>query len=230
MNKVLNKKTGRYVNENGTIGKIIKKQILSDLQTTCNNMSDPISLDDFSDIGINSLQKIIYIGEGPKKNAYLLENIYQVYKNAVLENKLPTDPMNRSYTFSYEEIESINDMMRLYNKDYKPPVYIDANSNYELDINFSIRYPNYFHVIIKQDNIKIYDLGLIPAWYEPYETGSTDNTSAVLISNIRHLWDVGKLQNEDVRLLLGHSIGYWRTYRTQKVRFLELCEDIRNKI
>ena len=131
--KILNPATNRCVKIDGKIGKAIlaaaapavakaapatakaapkKETILKFISEKCNNDYDPISMDNFSDMTEEQLESLIYIGKGEKKNCYLLENIYEIYKRAILSKKQARDPMDPSHEISKDEIAKINQWMK----------------------------------------------------------------------------------------------------------------------
>jgi hypothetical protein len=225
--KILNPKTGRYVKTDGILGKklLYKHKLLQNLKEYSNNDIDPISLDNFNDLEISDLQNLIAIGNDIKKNYYILENIYQVYKIAILSNKHPKDPMNMQYELTDNEINDINLKMRIKDSNYSPPVYIAPKTyDFELQIELSMTYVNFFSIkIIKNNRVK-YDLGLIPGWIESHHTGSTDYTSGVLLSNLHELWEK-HLFFDDLNkpiIDLRKSYSYWQgPFWRQK--FINLC-------
>jgi len=259
--KIINPKTGRCVNADGKIGKSIismlvkhktpvpsrtsspkpkdspltKEKLLNILKTRCNNDADPISMDNFEDMTLEELQNLVAIGIGDKKNCYLLENIYEVYKVAVLAKKHARDPMDPAHELTDKEIHDINAKMLEKDPSHVPPRYNSPKPypvGYELVIDLSHTYNNYFTVKVMNRNRVKHDLGLIPGWVESQHTGSTDYTSGVLISNIRQLWDKRLLLN-DVDLCcsveLKKNYTYWQGNRW-KQRFMDMCEAVKTKL
>jgi hypothetical protein len=233
--RIYNPATKRYVNLYGKIGKILlKDQKIKNLQDTCNNEYDPISLDKFADMSLEDIESIIYVGEGPKKNGYLLRNIYEVYKLAVICNKLPRDPMNPSYYLTYEEIDKINEFMRKTTPSYEPPKFIEKKEypeGYELVIKECFAHSSCFEITINYLEEVEFHLGLIPGWVETCHTGSSDITSAVLLSNIRELWEKKIMMEVTGRsihkkLKLKKSFGYWVS-ENWKQRFIFMCNNIK---
>ena len=245
MAKILNPATGRYVKADGKIGLAVlarqkcegaeKEVLLLRLSETCNNTYDPVSLEQFSDMGLQQLKTLVLVGDGPKKNAYLLENIYMVYKTAVEANKLPRDPMNPSYTLSIEEISSINSMMSLSQKGYKPPCVKERPPyppGYEISIQQSMRYTGFYEINVVCDGTVRKDLGVVPGWVESADTGSTSDTSAVLLGGVRELWDKRLLMDPSgerkCSVGLKRRAGYWRHDLREK--FVALCEEVRDRL
>lgn len=242
--KVLNKQTGRYVKASSKLGKSIlalepkidKESLLTTLHQRCNNTFDPISLQEFSDMTIQELSSIIEIGNEPKKNGYLLVNIYEVYKTAVQSNKLPKDPMNPSHTLTLEEIDVINTKMREINQKYKPPIYKQPPpypDGYSLIIEQFPLQNSFFQIHIQYNDDIAFDLGLIPGWVESSHTGSADYTTGVLLSNIHDLWDKRILMKQNCQSCLNvglkKHIRYWTRY-DWKDKFIALCDIIKEKV
>jgi hypothetical protein len=256
--KIVNPATNRCVKIDGKIGKAIlaaraaqdakskstsvktssketKAKLLKELKDLCNNDTDPISMDNFEDLTVEQLENIIAIGDGTKKNCYLLENIYEVYKTAVQSRKPAKDPINPSHTLTNAEIETINKKMKAQNPKYEPPRYESPRPyprGYELEIEPSPVYMNYFTVKVMLNNAIKFDLGLIPGWVESHHTGSVDYTTGVLLSNLRDLWDKRLFMNSvqsccNVRLRRGYN--YWQGSQW-KNKFIALCEEVSNKL
>lgn len=254
--KILNPETGRYVKKDGKIGKALLKNlasiediidnipipktisrsksgILQDLQSTCNNDTDPITLDKFIDMSLEDLETLVKIGNGDKKNCYTLDNIYQVYKLAVLSNKHPKDPMDPSHILTEAEIEDINYKMKTKDINYEPPKYEAPRpypNGYELVIDLDPRMGNMFRIKINFRRRMKHDLGYIPAWIETHHTGSADYTSAVLISNIRELWDkrllTDNIETSGCCAFLKKTLGYWQSPQWKR-RFIDMCEQVK---
>lgn len=245
MAKILNPATGRYVKPDGKIGKAIlarqkcegaeKEALLLQLSETCNNTYDPVSLDQFCDMSMDQLKTLVLIGDGQKKNAYLLQNIYMVYKTAVEGNKLPKDPMNPSYTLTIEEISAINRMMSLSQKEYKPPCVKERPPyppGYEVSIQQSMLYIGFYEINVVCDGTVRKGLGVVPGWVEANDTGSTSDTSAVLLGGVRELWDRRLLMDASgerkCSVGLKRRAGYWR--HGMRDKFVALCEEVREAL
>ena len=261
--KVLNPATNRCVKADGKIGRALaaakpnaakpnaakkaetpkKERLLREIAKRCNNDSDPISMDSFADMTVEQLESLVYIGKGTKKNCYLLDNIHEVYRTAVLGKKKARDPMDPSHELSDGEIREINRLMKARDASYKTPRYVTPRpypKGWELDISMSALYPNYFDITVRHHGTIKFDLGLVPAWVETHHTGSADNTSGVLASNLRELWDRKLLMAPasgplpytcccSGRLVMGRSFGYWQG-STWKSRFVELCNSVRDAL
>lgn len=243
--KILNPATGRYVKADGKVGKAVlarqkaenaeKEHLLEHLEKTCNNEYDPVSLDRFSDISLQQLKSLVFVGDGPKKNAYILENIYMVYKTAIEENKMPRDPMNPSYSLTIDEISRINELMAACSKGYKPPKVKERPPyppGYGISIQQSNRYVGFYEINVVCDGMVRRDLGLVPGWVEAADTGSTSDTSAVLLGGIRELWDRRLLMDASgerkCTVGLKRRAGYWR--HGMKDKFISLCTEVRDML
>jgi hypothetical protein len=239
--EVLNPATNRCVKINGKIGKAIlagKASEPSKPKTPkshkCNNDYDPISMDYFSNMTEEELKSIVYIGPGEKKNCYLLDNIYEVYKTAVLNKKTCKDPMNPSHTLTTDEIAEINKMMKKKDPNYSKPIY-DPFVGHDLEFRKIIVYSKQYYImdVLYYKEPKKF-LGTIPAWIEQKDTGNADHTSAVLINNIKKLWNRKKLIIESQGYLhctleLNRHFQYWLG-ETGIENFIELCNAVRDKL
>lgn len=250
--KILNPLTNRCVKIDGAIGKKIvaaahkpikqvfpsksppkqvspqspKTTILKELQNSCNNDADPISMDAFADMSVSDLKNLVKVGKGDKKNCYMLENIYEVYKTAVLAKKPVKDPMDPSHILSKAEIDDINAKMKAIDSKYLPPKHVSPKpypTGYSLETQI---FGDQFTIRVVQGRRIIYDFGVVPAWVETRHTGSADNTSGVLISNIRELWDRRLLNLTNLNVPLNRNATYWQG-ATWKRRFIELCNNVK---
>lgn len=243
--KILNPATNRYVKIDGRIGKKIiasmqqqeqkqnrKHNILEQLSARCNNDADPISFDKFEDLDEHELDMLVEIGQGPKKNCYMLENIYNVYKTAIESKKDPKDPMNPQHILTKKEIEDINTKKKQRDPSYQPPVYNEPQlypPGYTLIIVPDLFYVQYFHIQVYYNERVRYDLGIVPGWVDIENTGSTDYTSGVLLANIRELWD------RQLMLKYAKRPNFMRrTFMdfadTWHVTFIELCDQVKNAL
>jgi len=254
--KIINPATGRCVKIDGKIGKAVlaaaaakekkspkkeespktkKERILKEIKDKCNNDADPISMDNFEDLSIEELENLVYVGNDKKKNCYLLDNIYEVYKVAILSKKKPKDPMDPSHELTDSEIADINKKMKNKDSNYLPPKYETPRpypKGYELAIDLSPLYANYFTIRVMNRNVIKHDLGIIPAWIETHHTGSADYTSGVLISNIRELWDKRLLMDtvdSCCNVTLRRNYIYWQG-KTWRQRFIDMCEEVKAKL
>ena len=243
--KILNPATNRYVKIDGKVGKAVlaaqlakklenvvidkRKQLLEYLQTKCNNDIEPISLEPFADMSEQELESLVFIGNGAKKNCYLLENIYEIYKRAVETNKQARDPMDSNHVISPAEIAMINAKMKKQNAAYSPPKFVPPPPpKYKLEIELSAVYQNYFTIKVTRQNGSVkHDLGFVPGWVEGHHTGSVDYTSGVLLVNIRQLWDQGRLLEN--LSLFKKTFGYWQGH-TWKNKFITLCQQVSERM
>jgi hypothetical protein len=186
-------------------------------------------------MSLQQLKNLVFIGNGPKKNGYMLENIYMVYKTAVEDNKIPRDPMNPSYVLNLEEISKINELMSATSKSYKPPKVKDRPAyppGYEISIQQSNIYVGFYEINVVCDGTVRRNLGLVPGWVEVIDTGSTSDTSAVLLGGIRELWDKRLLMDPsgERKCIVGlkRRAGYWR--HGMRDKFVALCAEVRDKL
>lgn len=245
--KILNPATGRYVLKTGKIGKQIladlaaekvsskssKSKILADLKNKCHNDADPITMENFEDMTLEELQDLVLVGPGEKKNCYVLDNIYQVYKTAVESKKPIKDPMDPSHELSDAEIADINKKMKAKDSKYKPPKFVSPKpypKGYELVINYSTVYQGYFTIKVMKNTQVKFDLGLIPGWVEVTHTKSADYTTGVLLANIRELWEKKKFMDsvsQCCNVTLRRNYTYWQGSGWRQ-KFIDLCNEVKN--
>jgi hypothetical protein len=211
----------------------VKRLILKELKDKCNNDSDPISLDDFDKLSIKQLNNLVLIGTKAKKNCYILENIYELYKSAIKSNKAPKDPMDPSHELTNAEINEINNKMKKIDPSYTPPVYVPYvpyPNGFTLNIELSPAYENYFTIKVMRNNRVIKDLGVVPGWVDTHHTGSADFTSGVLLANLQNIWESRKFLTDGICSplivnILSKSHNYFQS--DWKRKFITLCEKIK---
>lgn len=204
------------------------------LKNHCNNLNDPITLEDFKK---EDTKNIVMIGKDTgKKNCYTVESINQVYEKAILSNKIPKDPMNPAHVLTREEIQNIQRLMKKKNIKYIPPVYKVATPYPGYQLVFR-NLPGYAYIeIYHNNNTNPFSLGLIPTDIEVADSGSTDVSSAVLIYNLTVLWENRELvtiSNDKITPKL-NIFRKWYTNlsnRRQIIQdFIKLCQKVQNKV
>lgn len=86
-----------------------RAKILEELEMTCREMRDSISLDHFEDMKKKKLQLVVQIGPkgaDGKQNCYYVKNIFDYVKNELANKRLPKDP-NTRVPITEEEMRSI---------------------------------------------------------------------------------------------------------------------------
>lgn len=187
-----------------------KKLILEKLTTSCNNDVDPISQMEFYKLPLSRVKNIFKLRNG---NCYDYYTIYKYVEDKIKNNRPITDPLIPNYRINEQELSNLYDIMKRKNPNFVPPEFkqFQYPPNYQLKVN---QEGDFYHIML-DDNYNEDDLGYIPANIDVNETGSTDLTSSVVISNIRKLWDMGRLliNNEDIlsccTIHLRKSIDYW---------------------
>ena len=116
-----------------------RKEILDELQKTCREMRDIISLDDFKDLKKKKLQLIVAVGPknkaDGKRSCYYVKNIYNEIKGQFINNKRIKDPA----TSGPIEDEEIRDVILPKMK------YIDIN----------VKHPNHYKGENRVPNIQV---------------------------------------------------------------------------
>jgi hypothetical protein len=213
-----------------------KEELIQSVKNQCHNDTEPITMDRFEDMSTEDLERLVYIGKDKMKNCYLVDSIHEVYKNAVLSQKEFRDPVNPSHVVTSDEIATINKLMKKNDPKYKPPVYKKVEKvpkDYDLVIIPSPHSYLFFQINITYQNRIKYDLGVVPAFVEADHTGSVDYTSAVLVTNIRELWEQGKLLNtngtckEETNRILKKPFQYWIDDDDWR-KFMIMCNGIVN--
>ena len=84
-----------------------RERLLSNLQGTCYNQEDPITMDPFNEMDQDTINNIIMIGEGEKKHCFLLDTIYE----HIRQSARPTNPFTRE-PMTHNDIERIKYAMK----------------------------------------------------------------------------------------------------------------------
>ncbi len=207
-----------------------KTLILATLKNKCHNDYEPISMENFSDMTIEQLKSLVYIGsKKDKKNCYLVENIYEVYKTAIINSKLKQakDPMNPNHLLTSAEIENIKNKMRVHfpNLELIKPY----QEQYNLAINRSFYQQTYLEILIYNNKSKL--LGVIPGDVTINETNNAEYTSAELVSNLKKLWNSGKFMRSLTScctVKLHKTFEYWQTNKIAK--FIQICDQVNSQL
>ena len=228
--KPIKSSKGKALRRNPRVIKSSDSDVVTNPWEDCNNDYDPIIMEKFSDMSPDDQKRLIKLGNDKKKNCYHLDSIFGVYKEAVLSNKSPKDPMNPSHILTDKEIMQINRLKKLQDPKYTKPIFKPPSpypQGYTLDIS---EVGDFYRVRVMFRNRTKHDLGYIPAWVELAHTHSADNTSFVLLANIRELWDQRLLmENIETRCRiqnLGKPIGYWHENWVNK--FVTLSSEVRD--
>lgn len=228
-----------------------RQQILKELKDTCTIMKDTITYERFDRMNKKNLMLVVQLGKGEQnKHCFYVRNIYQVWKQAVKDNKPFVDPLN-GVAVTSDEKDAIMQKMRYLKKDikdprdiaqhvpkaiklyFKPVRHVDRNGVghmfYEVQVRFNRNVGDYVYVVLR--------LGYIPAEIEPQDMGGSLNmSSAVLVSHLQQLFDTGRLLVENsapykcCRVHLRKPIEYWLDPSgpngINKQRFAMMMEEI----
>ena len=205
-----------------------RQQVLRDLKQGCRETIDILSQRDFSRFPKRSLQLVVGIGKGTKKQCYFVRDLYRIWKDSVHANtpfKNPTtnevitddemdEIMNKIKYIKYDATDLRNLKVMKPSKKFEfkaAPVNINGIIYYKMEI-------------IRKINTSIYTifhLGYIPANLETTDfvnedgTTSLDISSSNLVVNIKKLFDDGKLLSSNVapysccKVHLFKSPDYW---------------------
>ena len=162
----------------------------------CKNEQDPITLEPFAEMSKDERKSLVSIGKDGNKHCMLLSSAYMIYENAIKNNKQPRDPYNPKHVFTDKEVKDILRKMKHKYEKFVAPVYAPFVVPNGIELRFLPDVIGRFYKIaVLMDNDIIYDLGWLPTNIEPDDTGSTDYSTAVVMTNIRELWENGKLFN-----------------------------------
>lgn len=171
-----------------------KAKLLANIYIECHNESDPITLDDFKDLNIQTLETVVKIGHGKNRHCLTLDSAFDTYNNALMNRKKARDPFNPDHEFTAEEIQEIIKLKKVMDSSFTVPKYMVQPLKPSIQLLFIPNYSNEFMCVRVIDRYRVlHDLGVIPSYIEPTATGSTDYSSSVLFANIRQLWDDRKL-------------------------------------
>jgi len=205
-----------------------RKEILEDLERTCIDMMDMITLDDFNDMKKKKLQLIVGIGPKNKEGqqrCYHVKSVYNFIKSAVKQGLVPREPMSKEPITTAEIHDVILPKMRYIKPDARDPGHVQKKKYpvLELHIRNVIR-TNTKEPFFEINLVRI--IGRLVFWrrkigYIPanIETESADLNSYAVIAKIRDLFDNGRLvdQRMQIRAHLNKSIVYWDTDRERKL-------------
>lgn len=208
-----------------------RKHILEELERTCIDMLDMITLNDFNDMKKKDLQLIIGIGKGNKegqKRCYHVKSIYNFVKSAVKQGLVPKEPMSKE-PITHDDIHNvILPRMRYIKPDARDPGHVDKKKYpaLELEIRNVIRTDTqepYFEITLKRFiGRQLYwsrSIGYIPS---NIDTNSADINSAAVIAKVRDLFDNGRLVDRrmQMRAHLNKSLQYWDDDRERKLALM----------
>lgn len=191
-NKSINPVTGRKIKVNGPTYKKMEKRCE---RLQCWNDEDPISFDNLKE---KKPDEIIMIGKGNKKHCFLVEGLYNYYKNQTESNLPVRNPVDSSSRLTELEVKSLIKKMKKINPDTPSLIKKRKKSLYTL------RYQEDFHQIsdvglvgffiiyLWKKNKSIF-IGTIPSSIEIKHTGSTDLTSATILKRLFELHDDNRL-------------------------------------
>jgi hypothetical protein len=204
-----------------------RQQILKELKQTCRYMKDVFSQKQFDKFPKRSLQLMIELGSGPKKNCYFVRDLYEAWKEAVHSNKVFKDPSNRQ-PVTLEEMNKILEKIKYLRHDAIDPREFATRPSDKLEfytIEEEINGISYHHIQLRRKvgnaTYIVYDLKYIPSDLEPTdfidENGHTtlDISSSNLIIKIRQLYDQGGLLDSNIppykccKIHLSKSPQYW---------------------
>lgn len=196
-----------------------RAEILEDLQKTCIEMRDMITLDDFEDMKKKQLQLVVKVGprnrEGQQR-CYYVKNIYDYVKTAIRDGKLPKEPVSKSVITSDEISKVIMPMMRYIDPNVEEPGVLKKkkypNMQLELRLIMALNGRPYYRVELNRIVGKRLALSRIIGYIPAYvETSAADVNSATVVAKVRELFDNGRLLNERMmpRVHLNKSIAYW---------------------
>jgi hypothetical protein len=203
-----------------------RQTILKELGSACSEMKDAISYESFRRMPKKNLQLVVQLGKNQPKRCYYVRNIYNKWVSDAKDNKPFTDPLTREGV-SAEDKDEIMRKVKYISKNATDPRDIKIAKDKKLTLNVDLEsvvvgneLHNFFHIKVKRTFgthvYSLYDLGFVPADIEPEDMGGSLNlSSAVIINNIRILFDQGRLLTNNVipyqccRIHLAKPARYW---------------------
>jgi hypothetical protein len=165
-----------------------------DLYQGCSNDVDPITQDAFSEMPIRELKNIVRIG---RNHCYTLGSIFEIYKNAIMNGIPFKDALDPSHIVTEAEKQHIDNMMKNRDPHYRRPErprpiselwtfeVLDAGMHH-----WRVRLVPKAALFRGNAVYQAIIIGLIPS---DIETRESDINSAVLLTNIRTLFEQHKL-------------------------------------
>jgi hypothetical protein len=171
----------------GGLKKFTRKGILKVVRRMSSGERDAITLDRFDEMPDNELQTLVYISSKRRyKHVYTSQSLYN-HCISRLECNLPAnDPLNPSKMIHKSDVAYLAGLCNAPPRPKKPEhiklEMIDLNNGFT---SIALVHEVSKHVVLP--------LGVVPNDVEPYETGSVNLCSAVVLANIMKLWDSNKL-------------------------------------
>lgn len=210
-----------------------RMRILDDIKSECCNTNDPITLEEFQDIDVTELKSVVKIGCAQHRHCLTLDSAFEIYNAAIMQRKSPKDPYNPNHEFTKDEIAEIVSKKMAIDPSFKVPLPIVTKIKSSIRLCFTpTNYDQFVLISITHHHRTINTIGTIPMFIEPGHSGSTDHTSAVLMSNIQQLWDEQRLfrnnkKYSDCVVTMNFSAQFWvRNGFINIERFKVLCEDV----
>jgi hypothetical protein len=190
-NKTVNPITGRKIKPTGRLYKQFNNLCS---ERSCWNDNDPITFDDLRTV---PSKELIMIGKGEKKHCFLVESLYEYYKTQTKSNMPVRNPVDSSARLTHDEIKELTSKMKRLHPDTKKIRKHPRRNIYKLMYQET---PDFYHIFLinRKNEIEV-NLGVIPSFLGIEETGSTDRTSATVLSKLFEL-------HENGRLLTSHHI------------------------
>lgn len=210
-----------------------RTQILKDLKGICVTMKDVLTGKRFDRMNKKKLQLIVEIDTGTgKKNCYYARDIYNLWKNAVSENKIFIDPLTRK-PIKLDDKRDIMKKIKYIDPKAKNP---EGDENIEkidpnlkliiepwlvnLEDGTSVGGFNRIYVKYEIPNTRfarlIGNLGIIPGNLELSDVGGSANmTSAAIAASLVDIFEKGRLLTKNFipisccRIHLHHHYYYW---------------------
>ena len=205
--------------------------MLAELRAACTVMKDMISMQRFDRMNKKSLQLVVRLGPADRagqQRCYYVKNIYQLWANAVKENKPFRDPLTREPVSPDDKDQIMSKVRRIRPDAPDPRGYAQIRDKklalaiHQINFNYadivSEQYQNHtppptaatdrgtvgFYSItvrrpVGRQTYLILDLGFIPSDIELADVGGDANlTSSAVIGNIQSLFESGQLMISNV--------------------------------
>lgn len=209
-----------------------KLELLKQLEKECSNEIDPISQEEFRGMTISQLDDILKLGN---KHCYTSESLYNHVNDMISKNRSANDPLDPSYILTPSELNRLYEIEKSKNPNFIEPSY----KKYVYPTGYRIGYlqDEEFYAILLGTPYGNMLLGYIPSDIDSNMTGSTDLTSAVVISNIQKIWELGRLLLNDrgdptilrcCNINLGYDKKYWydKNGKIDIKKFIDFASDI----
>ena len=220
--KTVNPRTNRKISKTGKIYKKYEEQCSRYSKEQCINDVDPITLEPFDTF---TADDIIKIG----RHCFSVLSLFDYYVNKIKNREPITNPFIPNSRLTPAQISELKTKI----KKLQPNIRMPRPVRYRIPRGMSLDIHRYglFYKLVLRHGTNYYTLGFIPSNIDPETSGSTDLTSAVILTKIRRLWYLGRFlisartrPVQCCKIHLHTDINFWNDNVMEK--FIALSNEI----